>query len=52
MNSLSDLMKKIENSRGSEQREWVKKYEKLLSQEVMKDIENQKTKIKANRDSL
>ncbi|HAT4129507.1 hypothetical protein [Clostridium perfringens] len=52
MNSLSDLMKKIENSRGSEQREWVKKYEKLLSQKVTKDIENQKTKIKANRDSL
>ncbi|MGU9358874.1 hypothetical protein ACSXAI_15975 (plasmid) [Clostridium perfringens] len=52
MASLEYLMKKIENTKGSEQIEWVKKYEKLLSQEVMKDIENQKTKIKANRDSL
>lgn len=51
MNSLSDLMKKIENSSGSEQREWVKKYEKLLSQEVMKDIEK-KSKLKNNIGSI
>lgn len=51
MNSLSDLMKKIENSRRSEQREWVKKYEKLLSQEVMKDIEK-KSKLKNNIGSI
>ena len=51
MNSLSDLMKKIENSSGSEQKELVKKYEKLLSQEVMKDIEK-KSKLKNNLGSI
>lgn len=45
MVSLEYLMKKIENTRGSEQKEWVKKYEKLLSQKVMKNIEKQKANI-------
>ncbi|MDC4249127.1 hypothetical protein [Enterococcus faecium] len=51
MASLEYLMKRIENTKGSEQREWVKKYEKLLSQEVMKDIEK-KSKLKNNIGSI